>query len=666
MNCSKWKIPQTFTKAPELLLEAGYSHLLAALLFSRGIETPAEAEMHLERGVDMLCDPYLLNDMHKAVSRIGQAIDKGEKTAVFGDYDVDGITASCLMADYLRSCGLDCEIYIPDRIDEGYGINDEAISALHERGVSLVISVDCGVTAITEAESANSLDMDIIVTDHHECPEILPYVAAVINPKRRDSTYPNDILAGVGVAFKLVCAHSGDTPSMLERYSDLVAVGTVADVMPLLGENRVLVYKGLQKLVDSPRPGFAALMKESGVAGKPINSTAIAFSIAPRINAAGRLCRTDIALSLLLAESEAEAEHYAAELSSLNRRRQDLESKVWKESVDILGSEVLLSPIVLGAEGWHPGVVGIAASRLAAEYKLPAVIISFDGDNGKGSCRSYGDFKIFEALSACSEYLDSFGGHAFAAGLNIQRKNLDAFRSALAGYYHAYAPSEQPLLEPELLLSELDSLTMEDIESLEVLEPCGEANPRPVICVCGVVLESVTPIGKGKHLKIRITKNGHKLDCVYFAHTVESLGVSEGGIADICFVPQINEFRSLRKIQLLVSDIRPSELFDHCRGILDGSYVPDADNYLDRDMLADIWRGLIKRGVSFVIEPTVLFDSEDFGTDPLTTCLCIKIFEELDLLGLKINESSLSIMLKENASKTQLENSSLFRRFSKS
>lgn len=664
MNYSKWKSPQSFAQVPISLLDAGYSPLLAAVLFSRGIVAHDEAERYLGRGENLLCDPFLLNDIDKAVPRINKAIERGEKTAVFGDYDVDGITASCLMADYLRSCGLDCEIYIPDRIDEGYGINVDALAYLRNSGVSLVVTVDCGITAIEESESAKSLGVDIIVTDHHECPEILPHVVAVINPKRHDSTYPNDILAGVGVAFKLACAHSGDPHSMLERYSDLVAVGTVADVMPLLGENRAIVYNGLKKLASSPRPGFASLIKESGVGNNPINSTTIGFSLAPRINAAGRLCRTDIALSLLLAKTEEEANYYAIELCALNRQRQELENKVWKESVAFLGSEPISSPIVLGSECWHPGVVGIAASRLAEEYKLPTVIINFDGNIGKGSCRSYGDFNIFEALSACSEHLVSFGGHNFAAGLSIHRDKLDTFRSALAAYYLANSPSERFQRDPELLLSGLDLLTMEDVESLEALEPCGEANQRPQICVDGVVLENVKPIGKGKHLKLRVSKSGYNLDCVFFSHTAESIGVPEGSIADICFVPQINEFRSLRKIQLLVSDIRPSELTDACRGVLDGSYVPAVENCLDRNILANVWKRLTKSGKSFILEPAAVFGGNNFGADPITLCLCLKIFEELELLSLAFSENTVSVMFNGNASKTQLENSSLFRLFS--
>lgn len=664
MNSTDWKLPLSFAETSDPLMGAGYTPLLSAVLNTRGVSTPAEAQEYLSRSEELLCDPFRLSDMDKAVARINRAIESGEKTAVYGDYDVDGITASCLLSDYLRQRGLDCEIYIPDRIDEGYGLNSEAVSILHEKGVTLVITVDCGITAVEEAEAARALGMDIIITDHHECPSALPNADAVIDPKRHDSAYPNDILAGVGVAFKLVCAISGDVEAMLDRYSDLVAVGTVADVMPLAGENRALVYTGLRKLISDPRPGFAALLEESGVSGRPISSTTVGFSLAPRINAAGRLCHTETSVSLLLTDDKDTAHTCAVELCELNRRRQELETKVWEESVAILGCAPPAAPIVLSGDDWHPGVVGIAASRLAEEYKLPAIIIHLDGDIGKGSCRSYGDFNLFDALTACSDYLEGFGGHAFAAGLTIKRENIDAFRDALAEYYRSTSPSRHLLLEPELLLPDLGLLTEADVASLDALEPCGGGNPRPMFCVCGVLLESLSAIGGGKHLRMRIAKGGHRVDCVFFSHTAESVGVTEGSVIDVCFIPQINEFRSQRNVQLLISDVRASRTADDCRGILGGTYLPDRGEFLDRDSLAAVWRNLAKAGKTVELSLAEVIGGSEYGTDPVRLFLCLKIFEELGLLEIETAGNMIFVKIIDVSAKTELENSAIFRRFS--
>ena len=325
MTHNAWKIPNYSDTICSELVEAGYTPLLAAVLHARGIDTAAEAARYLSRGEQMLCDPLLLTDMDRAVERIERAVRDCERVAVYGDYDVDGITATCLMTEYFRRSGIACLSYIPDRLGEGYGVNDGAIESLRERGVSLVVTVDCGITAAKEVAYARELGIDVVITDHHECPPVLPDAAAVVDPKRPGSRYPNEELAGVGVAFKLVCALERDRAGSLARYADLVAVGTIADVMPLTGENRCLVYEGLEKLRCAPRAGFAALLAESGAARKPLNAVTVGFMLAPRINAAGRLCKTDVSLRLLSTDDAVEAEELAKELCELNHRRQALE-----------------------------------------------------------------------------------------------------------------------------------------------------------------------------------------------------------------------------------------------------------------------------------------------------------------------------------------------------
>ena len=665
MGQMEWKMPCVADDNLDSFAKSGFTPLLAAVLRARGANTPEKARRYLLRDETQLCDPMLLADMGKAVSRIELAIEKHEKLAVYGDYDVDGITSACLLLDYFQGRGLDCEVYIPDRLDEGYGVNKNAVDALHEKGIDLIITVDCGITAVAETEHAKSLGMDMIITDHHQCPQTLPEAAAVIDPKRPDSAYPFLELAGVGVAFKLICALEKNSQVPLERYADIVAVGTIADVMPLIGENRYLVYKGLEKLKNSPLPGFEALLEESGAAKKPISAATVGFTLAPRINAAGRLCKTETSIKLLVSKTPEDASTWAKELCTLNRRRQELELEVWEEAMATLSSEEPKSPIVLESDSWHPGVVGIAASRLTEEYRLPTIMICVDEGNGKGSCRSYGDFNLFEALSACSEHLESFGGHAFAAGLSIKPENIDVFRKALAEYYISNPPTEHPAMEPEILISNPAILNMEGVSSLSELEPCGSGNEHPLMCVCDAILESVTPIGNGKHLKLRISHKGVAFDCVFFSRTAESLGVPEGEIVDVCFTPQINDFHSRQSVQLLIVDVRRSQTLDKCRNIIekDEIQLDELRSFRpERDDIATFWRKIKSLGGRLDLSFEKF--SEDFNLDfmePIKLCLCIRVLSELKLLDTKIGDGRIFCSASESSEKTELQQSPLFR-----
>ena len=658
-----WKIPRFADNIDNSLSELGFTPLLAAVLMAKGARTPEEARRYLMRDESLIGDSFQLPDIEKATARIELAFEKHEKLAVYGDYDVDGISSACLIADYLTGRGLSCEIYIPDRLNEGYGVNCKALEELRDKGVSLVITVDCGITAVEETKYAKSLGMDMIITDHHECPQILPEACAVIDPKRKDSGYGFEELAGVGVALKLICALENDFMGTLERYADLVAVGTIADVMPLVGENRCIVYKGLEKLKNNPRPGFAALLEECGALKKPITASTVGFSLAPRINAAGRLCKTQTSVRLILSNDRDEASALAKELCGLNRQRQELETEVWEDAIAALSDETPHSPIVLESISWHPGVVGIAASRLTETYKLPTIMICVDEENGKGSCRSYGDFNLFEALSACAEHLESFGGHAFAAGINIKPEKIDDFRSALAEYYSVNLPEKCPSIEPQLLIFDPSTLSREGVESLSELEPCGSGNEAPLMCIFDARLETVTPIGNGKHLRLRISKNGRPFDCVYFSCTAESLGAREGDAIDICFTPQINEFRSQRTVQLLVADVRKSRVPQMCKEIIESDGV-SADELLafrpNRNELASIWRTIVQLGGSIDVDYEKLAQKFDF-VEPVKFCLGIRIFSELGLININSNAKRLIGTTCGSVEKTELRKSPLFR-----
>lgn len=636
MRKKRWKIPYSRPEIPQVLVDAGYSPLLAASLALRGVRSPAEADALVHGGIECLLDPMGIKGMEAAVKRIHEAVLRGEKVAVYGDYDVDGITSTCLVTDYLISKGLSCIPYIPDRSEEGYGLNCSALEQLKEQGVSLVITVDCGITAVAEAQYAKSIGIDMIITDHHECKTgALPDAVALIDCKQDGDTYPNKNLAGVGVALKLVCACEGDAEEMLRRYSDLVAVGTVADVMPLVGENRYLVRRGLKKLEESPRAGIAAMLKECSIEPKNITAATIGYSLAPRLNAAGRLGRATMAAKLLMDESMVSACQLAAELCDLNRQRQAIENDIWQEAKQLIEGTSPDAPIVLASDSWHQGVIGIAASRLAEHFSLPAIMICLNGEKGKGSCRSYGGFNLFEALSACSKHLTGFGGHALAAGLNIERSKVDDFRRALAEYYRSNRPEPQPEVQCDILITDPSMLNIDSVRSLDMLEPYGNCNPKPIMCMSGVELEQAGDVGGGKHLKIRVRLGSTRFDGIYFSHTAKELGLREGQKVDIAFTPQINEFRGNVSVQLLLCAARPHDPSELCEAILSGDescYFAASAYMPQREHFVKIWKTQLKNSFRTGGSLDEVLSSCPPYMSAERYCLCLMAFLETGLL----------------------------------
>ena len=659
MKHKVWNIPPEVS-IPEELIRAGYTPLLAAVLASRGVKTVSAAASFLEGGPCALEDPMLLTDMDAAVRRIERARQGGEKVAVYGDYDVDGITSACLLAEYLRGTGIETEIYIPDRMEEGYGLNIGAIEHLRDAGVTLIITVDCGVTAVGETDHAASLGMDMLITDHHECQAELPRAVAVVDPKRPDGCYPSRDLAGVGVAFKLVCALSGDSEAMLERFSDLVAVGTIADVMPLTGENRYIVKTGLEKLRTAPRAGLAALMAEAGITESRLNAMSIGFTLAPRINAAGRLGRVAHAAELMMEHDPERARRLAAELCDMNRERQQLEAAIWEEALAILAGQTPTGPIVLAGQGWHQGVIGIAASRLAETYSVPAVIISLDGEHGKGSCRSYGGFNLFDALGACGDLLEGFGGHALAAGLNIHRDNVAAFQKALNEHYVNHVPQAEEGLPLDMVIGDRRMLTMRCVESLEALEPCGNENPRPMFAFLDAHLQELAPIGGGKHVRLKIEKFGQTYDCVWFSHSINDLGLSVGDRVDAAFYPQISEFRGRRNVQLVLQDLRKADIAGLCRRILREGEAPGVT--IERGELARIWRSL--EGLAPLRIGIGRLGKIEHRLPAARIALGLRVLWELELAEVRFaEEEDIYIMLTNKGIKADLMQSAAWRKY---
>ena len=665
MKNTDWKIPYARPAVSQEFLESGLSPLLCQVLAIRGIDTSEAAHRMLYGGPECLYDPLMILGMREARARVLRAVREGETVAVYGDYDVDGITATCLVTSWLRDQGIICHPYIPDRNEEGYGLNCSALDKLKEAGVSLVITVDCGITAVEEAAYASQLGIDMIITDHHECrPDALPQVVALVDCKRGGDDYPNKNLAGVGVALKLVCACDGNSEEMLARYADLVAIGTVADVMPLTDENRYLVRRGLEQIGDSPRPGIAAILKESSLDPSRLTASTVGFSLAPRINAAGRLGKAEVALNLILSTEPADAEALARELCELNRRRQTRENGILKEASARLAQVPPDGPIVLESDDWDQGVIGIAASRLAEQYSLPAIIIYMNGDVGKGSCRSYGGFNLFEALSACSDHLVGFGGHALAAGLNVRRDKLDDFRKALREYYRLNRPEDKPEVQCDLLITDPALLSLQNVRSLDLLEPYGNANPKPVMCVSGVRVESVSEVGGGRHCRMRVQMGNSRFESIFFSHTAAEVGVSEGDLIDMAFTPQINEYRGSTSVQLVTSAVRPHDPSDLCSRILHGDresewaasvYCPERMDFVNTwtSMPCDFRTG---GDVSSVLDQCPL------DMEPEKYCLCLMVLLETGLLSSPDGSIFCACPVRDNNSKHDLEATRLLQR----
>ena len=566
MKYDRWNLRPSGPAGSRAELErAGLPPLCAAVLCARGVDTAPAASAFLAHGPDLLHDPFLLRDMEKAVERISRAIREQETLAVYGDYDVDGITATCLLTQFLRTLGGQVVSYIPDRTEEGYGLNNHAIDALARQGVTLIVTVDCGITAAQEVEYARALGVDVVITDHHQCKEVLPQAVAVVDPRRPDCSYPFPDLAGVGVALKLALALTAPAqrPQVLLDYGELAAIGTVADVMLLQGENRALVHLGLERLADCSRPGLQALLREAGCPrGQVPTTVTIGYGLAPRINAAGRMEQAGTALELLLTQDPQRGTELAQELCQLNRLRQAIELEIFQHCDQLLTHTPALSApvIVLAGEGWHQGVIGIVASRLAEKYACPAFMISLDGDKGKGSCRSFGGFNLFGALERCAPLLDSYGGHELAAGFSIRRDNIPAFRAALCQLVEEFA-GHQPMessLDVDCEIPHCSLLSTQDVESLSLLEPFGSGNPKPVFLLRSVCVLSHTDVGGGRHLKLKLRRDGVAMDAIFFSANTAACGIENGQRLDIAFTLQINQFRGNRTVQLQLCDLRPA------------------------------------------------------------------------------------------------------------
>jgi single-stranded-DNA-specific exonuclease len=548
----------------------GVTPVFARLLCQRGLADAVAARRFLAPSLDHLHDPLGLPDMAAAVDRILGGIARGDRIAIHGDYDVDGVTSTVILRRALEMLGADVVHFLPERIRDGYGLHPPAIERLHAEGIRLVISVDCGTRSVEAADRARELGVDLIITDHHEPDATLPRALAVINPKRRDSTYPDRDLAGVGVALKLVqalCNQSG-RERWLPAFVKIAAIGTLADVVPVVGENRVIAKLGLEMLSRGPhKVGLRALLEASWLTGKAIDTYHVAFVIAPRVNAAGRMSTPDIAARLLLAADEAMADEVrglAEQLNEENQRRQQEEQRILAlarkaiESDPDIGSR---SVLVVGGDGWHRGVIGIVASRLVESFYRPVVVLSIDGDTAHGSCRSVPSFDMLAALERCAPMLTRFGGHKLAAGLTLDAARVKEFRGALADWGDAVlAPDD---LRPRLRIDvpvRFGTVRGDLVAELETLAPFGPGNPRPIFSATGVELVDRPRRLKERHLKMALRQDGRLFRAVAWQGIAHQAWLADHrGTVDVAFSLNQNVFNGETFLELTLADIRRSE-----------------------------------------------------------------------------------------------------------
>ena len=673
MKYGIWKVSQPEAGAVNALVGSGYAPLAAMVLASRGMEDDHQARAYLDCNAPLL-DPFLMTDMDKAAGRVGLAMSRGEKIAVFGDYDVDGITATCLLTDFLRRHGADAVSYIPGRLEEGYGLNPIAIHQLHDEGVKLIVTVDCGITAVSEAELCRELGIDLVITDHHECKQTLPAAIAVVDPHRPDGGYPHKNLSGVGVAFKLASALCGSQEGVLEEYADMVCLGTVADVMPLQGENRVFVARGLESLAHTRRPGIAALMAECGCAPEAVSASSIGFMLAPRINAAGRMGQIDLAVELFLTDDPDKAAEAARGLCELNRQRQAVESEIYRQAVSMLPMGKPPEAIVLADESWHQGVVGIVASRIAEEYACPTFLICLDGEHGKASSRSHGGFNLFASLSALSPLLESYGGHELAAGFTITRANIPEFRRQICALAAKFYTDDVPrtVLDVDCAVSP-ELLTLHNVDALQMLEPCGNGCPKPVLMVKNLTIDRISMVGGGRHMRLRLCSGHTYLNAIYFSANPQTVSIQPGDLVDVAFTPQVNEFRGTRTVQMNVIDIRPScnaECLPDAapyRDMQRGNLTPGEAAALlpDRKMLALVWRYLdaaspVQESPVCLCRKIVRWSGKPLNLGQMLTCL--DIFRDVGLLTVQRQHKYVSIRLTPGEGKADLSRSQTMQR----
>lgn len=613
MSIMKWKIlPHDSTAATKMSEQMGIPLLLAVLLQTRGISEYEDAKEFLTREIKF-SNPFLMPGMEAAVKRITSALDEFEKIAVYGDYDADGITATSMLYSYLESCGGNVVYYIPDREGEGYGMNINAVDKLKDQGVNLIITVDNGITSNKEIAYAKSMGIETVVTDHHRPREILPPACAVVDPYIKGAKCPFKDFAGVGVAFKLIMALEGedcDITSLLDNYADLAAIGTIGDIVKLSGENRMFVRAGIQLIQRTDRLGLKALIEAAGLDGANITARNILFGVVPRINAAGRIGSPDRAVRLLISEGQDEACELSSEICRDNEYRRSIEEEIYNNVIEIFDNNpkfVYDRVLVAAGKDWHPGVIGIVASRITERFGKPCVIFSCMGSEARGSGRSVEGFSLFEAVCACKDLLTKFGGHPMAAGMSMSTENVEKFRQCINAYAASLdKPMPSPVLNIDCMLKP-EKLSVEIPACFEYLEPFGTCNPYPLFCLKAMTICDITPVGGGKHLRVSVKRNNCTVRCMCFRTTLQEFGYIIGDTVDLAVSLTAKEYNGKNTLSVIVRDMKFSgdKTSDEIRGI--SSYEKfrrgeqltpgEADEMMpERGEFAEVYRAIKREG----------------------------------------------------------------------
>ena len=629
-KAKKWMIGKADENVVAHISEKfGLSMLTSKIIYLRGFKEDSEIEKFLKKDKSCFYDPFLLHDMQKAVLHIQAAVDNDTKIAVYGDYDVDGITATYIVYHYLKSIGANVIYYIPDRAEEGYGINESAINNLGEQDVKLIITVDVGITAIDEIAYAGEKGIDVIVTDHHTLKETLPDCVAVINP-RIPGEYPFDSLAGVGVAFKLVYALSGMDDDVINEYCDIAALGTIADMVTLTDENRYIVDIGLKKLNNSSNNGINALIDVAGLADKEITASTVGFAIAPRLNAAGRIASASTSVDLLLENNSEKALETATELDEENKLRQAEEQRILAEALDIIYNKKLYEKevIIVAKENWHHGVIGIVSSRITEMFYKPSAVISINDDGtGKASGRSIKGFNLYDALDDSSQYLQKFGGHELAAGFTVYADKLDEFYDSINSYANRIITKDisTPKLDIDAVLS-INDITEDTVNELKILEPCGIGNKSPLFAMENVRVKNIKYLQTGKHSFLTLCKNGKTIESPAFGMAEQTADYLEGDSISVAGSLNLNTYRGVTYPQFITRNIKISHKFEITKDIL-------------KDIFFTLKNNILKN--TFTISADCFNDSSK-GKKYSTSIVLIsmKIFEELNIVSFEYDKKN--------------------------
>lgn len=663
-----WKVKHSDSEAVKALMsEMNISRPLADILVSRGYDSSSIASDFISPENSVEYDPFLLKDMNEAVDRIRNAIKNRETIGIIGDYDVDGITATAIIYKYLHYAGVSVKYHIPSREGEGYGINIETLKKMKALGCSLIISVDCGITAIEEVEFAKTLGVDMIITDHHEVGENIPDAVAVINPKRPDDPYPFSKLSGVGVAYKLASALGIENHK--EEFIAFAALGTLADMMPVTGENRKIIIDGMKFIQQGVNIGLSELMSKSGVSSNRFNSFSLSFIIAPRMNAAGRMENAETALKLLLEEDAYTAGLIAEKLCSLNKLRQETEAEIFKQAVQILENDDSYKNdkiIVLYDEKWHQGVIGIVAAKITEKYEKPAILFTSANGNGKGSGRSVTGFSIHKAVSECGELLTKFGGHEYAVGLGIEIGNIQAFREKINKIAECITIEKRSLIiDAELFDNEISFNT---VEQLSLIEPFGEGNPQPIFLVKDLKLAYMRVVGE-KHTRMSFKKAAYSYDAIYYNNTPDSLDVYLGDRVDVVFSLSVNEYNGSENLQIVIKDISPTynfiEVYEEFQEVCVSGNISDRADIPDFPEFELVYKTIAKLSAAEHKPMELLEEINKRSSNEISTLkllVILSVFAELSLIDFKLEHNRIYVSVVKNAEKTSLDKSELLRR----